>query len=94
MKFGVWRFVLENADGKKIRKVEVVSTSGKAAKAEAMISDGEEVLLMKRCTWISGFDADEVTTALNTVMTRCDAERLVEVLRHCGVFGKFYGADE
>ena len=91
MKFGVWRFVLENADGE-IRKVEVVSTSGKAAKS--MIPDGEEVLSMKRCTWISGFDADKVTTALNTVMPRCDAECLVEVLRHCGVFGEFYGADE
>ena len=91
MKFGVWRFVLENADGE-IHKVEVVSTSGKAAKST--IPDGEEVLSMKRCTWISGFDADKVTPALNTVMPRCDAECLVEVLRHCGVFGEFYGADE
>ena len=91
MKFGVWRFILENADGE-IRKVEVVSTSGKAAKAT--IPDGEKVLSMKRCTWISGFDADEVATALNTVMTRCDAECLVEVLSYCGVFGEFYGADE
>ena len=91
MKFGVWRFLLENADGE-IHKVEVVSTSCKAAKV--MIPDGEEVLSMKRCTWISGFDADKVTTALNTVMTRCDAEYLVEVLRNCGVFEEFYGVDE
>lgn len=83
--------MLENEDGE-IRKVEVVSTSGKAAKAR--IPDNENVLSMKRCTWISGFDADKVTTALNTVMTRCDAECLVEVLRHCGVFGEFYGCDE
>lgn len=89
MKFGVWRFVLENADGE-IRKIEVVSMSGKAAKAT--IPDGEKVLSMKRCTWISGFDAGRIFTALNTAMSRSDAEYLVEVLRHCGVFEECDGA--
>lgn len=91
MKFGVWRFVVENADGE-IRKIEVVSTSGKAAKA--MISNGEEVLSMKCCTWISGFDARQVASALNTAMNGSDAKYLVEVLRHCGVFEEFSGADK
>lgn len=91
MKFGVWRFVVENADGE-IRKTEVVSTSGKAAKA--MIPDGEDVMSMKRCTWISGFDARQVASALNTTMSRSDAEYLVEVLRYCGVFEESSGDDE
>lgn len=91
MKFGVWRFVVENADGE-IRKIDVVSISGKAAKA--MIPDGEDVLSMKRITWISGFNEGQVTSALSAVMTRSDVEYLVEVLRHCGVFEEFSGADE
>ena len=91
MKIGVWRFVLENADGE-IRKVEVVSTSGKAAKAR--ITTGESILSMKRLTWVSGYDEETVCNALATVMTRGDAEVITDVLKYCGVFGEFYGADE
>lgn len=91
MKFGVWSFVVENADGE-IRKTEVVSTSGKAAKA--MIPDGEDVMAMERITRISGFNEGQVTSALSAAMSRSDAKYLVEVLRYCGVFEESSGDDE
>ena len=92
MKFGVWCFVLENADGE-IRKAGVVSTSGKAAKAQ--ITTGEEILSMKRVSWLTGYSEAQVFAALANGMPREDAGYLVDVMRQVGIFGSVdYQADD
>lgn len=92
MKFGVWNIVIEDECGE-LRKIEVVSTSGKAAKAQVAVSDAT-VLTMHRTMWLEGYSDAQIFAALANVVSREEANYLVEVLRHCGVFGEFYGADE
>lgn len=73
------------SEDNEVLRFEVVSTSGKAAKAWAAKHCGE-ILRMEKVGGLHGYDQLTIRTALLTKYSAEDVERIIQLLTLCGVF--------
>lgn len=81
--YGVWKFVKVD-ENDEVSRFEVVSTSGKSAKAIASTQAGE-ILNMKKVCDLNGF-SPVVGAALRPAIGDESTERVMQVFDLCGLF--------